>query len=229
MDLRLTAKNPLIWECTHCHTPVEIRGRSWYCPNPNCPYFKPEKEDEGVWRCTRCNRTVPVEPRIASYFKWEEKKNVDQITICPTCKGNLSKIDGLTELVCINAGCPIGAKNAISASVFSVPEIKTDVEGTVKPLESSTDMVERMIKEKQAETGKAETVDIVNSPPHYKTEAGIEVIDVIKAFSLNFCRGNVVKYILRAGRKDQKKELEDLKKARWYLDREIMEREGRTP
>ena len=204
MDLRLTAKNPLIWECTHCHTPVEIRGLSWYCPNPNCFYFKLEKEDV-------------------------EKKNVDQITICPTCKGNLSKIDGLTELVCINAGCPIGAKNAISASVFSVPEIKTDVEGTVKPLESSTDMVERMIKEKQAETGKAETVDIVNSPPHYKTEAGIEVIDVIKAFSLNFCRGNVVKYILRAGRKDQKKELEDLKKARWYLDREIMEREGRTP
>lgn len=62
--------------------------------------------------------------------------------------------------------------------------------------------------------------DPVNSPKHYKGKTGkIESIDVIEEFGLNFCRGNTVKYILRAPNKNN--ELEDLKKARWYLDREI--------
>ena len=60
--------------------------------------------------------------------------------------------------------------------------------------------------------------DPVNHPTHY-TGGGIETIDFIEAKQLNFCLGNVVKYVARAGHKDNK--LEDLKKARWYLDREI--------
>lgn len=64
-----------------------------------------------------------------------------------------------------------------------------------------------------------DTVDLVNEPPHYKTESGLEAIDVIEAFKLNYHLGNVLKYILRAGKKDDA--LQDLKKARWYLDRYI--------
>ena len=60
--------------------------------------------------------------------------------------------------------------------------------------------------------------DPVHNPPHYKS-GGIEVIDVIEAFELNFRLANVVKYVLRAGRKGDA--LEDLQKAAWYLDREI--------
>lgn len=60
--------------------------------------------------------------------------------------------------------------------------------------------------------------DMVNHPPHYKS-GGLESIDVIEAFDLGFCLGNTVKYVLRAGRKGDR--IEDLKKARWYLDREI--------
>ncbi len=62
--------------------------------------------------------------------------------------------------------------------------------------------------------------DPVNSPSHYQGN-GMEVIDVIKAFGMHreFCLGNAIKYILRAGKKDD--ELQDLKKARVYLDREI--------
>lgn len=60
--------------------------------------------------------------------------------------------------------------------------------------------------------------DAVDHPAHYKAR-GIEAIDVIEAFGLNFRLGNTVKYILRAGRKGAT--VEDLKKARWYLDREI--------
>jgi len=60
--------------------------------------------------------------------------------------------------------------------------------------------------------------DPVHNPSHYKS-GGIEVIDVIEAFELNFRLANVIKYVLRAGRKDDL--LQDLEKAAWYLDREI--------
>jgi uncharacterized protein DUF3310 len=58
----------------------------------------------------------------------------------------------------------------------------------------------------------------INHPAHY-TFSAIEPIDVIEAWELGFHLGNAVKYIARAGRKGDR--LEDLKKARWYLDREI--------
>jgi hypothetical protein len=63
-----------------------------------------------------------------------------------------------------------------------------------------------------------EVKDNVNSPTHYTT-GGIETIDFIEAKSLNYNLGNVVKYVSRSDYKGKK--LEDLKKARWYLCREI--------
>jgi hypothetical protein len=60
--------------------------------------------------------------------------------------------------------------------------------------------------------------DVVEHPAHY-TGFGIEVIEITE--HLNFCRGNAVKYLARAGLKNPETELEDLKKARWYIDREI--------
>jgi hypothetical protein len=65
--------------------------------------------------------------------------------------------------------------------------------------------------------------DPVNSPPHYRA-GGVETIDFIEAKDLNYRLGNVVKYVSRAGKKDSDP-LVDLKKARWYLDREIFARE----
>ena len=61
--------------------------------------------------------------------------------------------------------------------------------------------------------------DPVNHPPHYVSPAGIEAIDVIEAFGLGFHLGNVVKYVLRSGKKGDR--IEDLKKAAWLLNREI--------
>lgn len=69
----------------------------------------------------------------------------------------------------------------------------------------------------------------VEHPDHYNV-GGIEVIDAIEAwgFGEGFNRGNAIKYIARAGRKDPTTEIEDLKKARWYIDAEIrrLEYEG---
>ena len=62
--------------------------------------------------------------------------------------------------------------------------------------------------------------DAVNHPSHYNS-GKIEVIDFIEDQGLGFNLGNVVKYTARAGKKDPTKTLEDLKKAAFYLDREI--------
>ena len=62
------------------------------------------------------------------------------------------------------------------------------------------------------------TTDPVNHPKHYTGHAsGIECIQVTE--HMNFCRGNAVKYIWRCG--DKGKPIEDLRKAIWYLEREI--------
>ncbi len=63
---------------------------------------------------------------------------------------------------------------------------------------------------------------MVNHPAHYGGEDNVyEVIKVIEAWELDFHLGNTVKYISRAGKKGSDKELQDLKKALWYLQRKI--------
>ncbi len=66
------------------------------------------------------------------------------------------------------------------------------------------------------------TKEMVNHPPHYN-HGRFEVIDVIEDWNLSFNLGNTVKYIARADHKGSA--VEDLKKARWYLEREIARRE----
>lgn len=74
------------------------------------------------------------------------------------------------------------------------------------------------------ETGTMEPVDNVNHPQHYQSKSGLETIDVIEAFTEDLVggeatnTGNVLKYMCRWKNKNG---LEDLKKARWYLNRLI--------
>ena len=64
--------------------------------------------------------------------------------------------------------------------------------------------------------------EMVNHPNHYGGEDNpYEAIKVIEAWDLDFHLGNTVKYISRAGKKHKDNELEDLLKAKWYLDRKI--------
>lgn len=65
--------------------------------------------------------------------------------------------------------------------------------------------------------------DAIN-PDYYKS-GKTEVIDIVE--NLSFCRGNAVKYIVRAGRKSKNTEVEDLRKALWYIQREIDRLENR--
>lgn len=70
--------------------------------------------------------------------------------------------------------------------------------------------------------------DQVNHPAHYTAYEGLEVIQLTE--QMNFNRGNAVKYIARAGLKSFATEVQDLKKALWYIQREIdrMEAKLRT-
>lgn len=66
--------------------------------------------------------------------------------------------------------------------------------------------------------------DVVNHPPHYQSDSGLEVIDVIEAFTQDqtgivaVCTANVLKYVCRWNKKNG---LQDLKKAEWYLKKLI--------
>lgn len=64
--------------------------------------------------------------------------------------------------------------------------------------------------------------EFVNHPQHYGGESNTyEVIKVIEALEMDFHLGNTFKYIARAGKKGTDKEIQDLKKALWYLERKI--------
>lgn len=144
------------------------------------------------------------EPRLATCKKcgklFEQNRRGRPSVNCPTCK----------------------AENISTSEKWSKKNTKTK--------EHSKIMEETTVKEitiKQADTkdlpvvaDKPQVHDAVNHPSHY-TRGKIEVIDFIEDQQLPYHLGNVVKYVARAGYKGDK--LEDLKKARWYLDRYINE------
>lgn len=69
-------------------------------------------------------------------------------------------------------------------------------------------------------------VERINHPLHYGGgDNPYEAIRVIEAWGLGFCLGNTIKYICRAGKKQDTSSLEDLRKAAWYLNREIETKE----
>ena len=65
--------------------------------------------------------------------------------------------------------------------------------------------------------------DPINHPPHYNK--GLETTDYICSWGMNFCEGNVIKYVTRYKYKDG---LNDLRKAQWYLEKLIKEHEDNT-
>lgn len=69
--------------------------------------------------------------------------------------------------------------------------------------------------------------EAVNHPDHYGGKDNpYEAIKVIEAWKLGFNLGSALRYICRAGKKDKEKEIEDLEKAKWYINREIQKLKG---
>lgn len=72
----------------------------------------------------------------------------------------------------------------------------------------------------------SKTPDQVNHPSYYGGDSTYEAVNVIEAWGLGWHCGSAVKYIARAGKKPNNPELQDLKKARWYIDRKIAQLEN---
>lgn len=101
--------------------------------------------------------------------------------------------------------------------------VVAEVHGTVYTVIRSWDTGMESVSVHEQDLRPADIVpqenDAVNHPSHYTSYKGIEVIQLTE--QMNFNRGNAVKYLARAGLKNPATEIEDLKKAAWYLQREI--------
>lgn len=111
---------------------------------------------------------------------------------CPECLPKYSKVP----------------KKKVDATLANMAAKRKEVDVTLANMIANT-LEEQVVELKE---------DVINHPSHY-TRGKIEVIDFIEDQRLPYHLGNVIKYIARAGYKGDK--LEDLKKARWYLDRYI--------
>ena len=95
----------------------------------------------------------------------------------------------------------------------------TNIEEIYEPCQYWEECVDEVKEEMVKEN------DPVNHPKHY-TDGRIEVIEYIEDKKLGFCLGNAIKYISRAGKKEKDKEIQDLRKAMWYIERRIYELEN---
>ena len=85
------------------------------------------------------------------------------------------------------------------------------------------ELTDTVVGQTSADISKTETVDMVNSPPHYKLANGMETKEILKQLLTpeeyrGWCKGNALKYQFRAGKKDPSKESEDYCKAQWFLN-----------
>lgn len=118
--------------------------------------------------------------------------------------------------------------------VDNLPKVGDSIGGltlTRKINDDGNGYVYRWVRDSMVESGEVQVdedprlpkFDNVNHPAHYKS-GGIETIDFIEAKELGYHLGNVIKYVTRAKHKGN--EIEDLKKAQWYLNREISKLTG---
>lgn len=162
-------------------------------------------------KCRRCGDTFTV------------KTHEDY---CPECEKVMTPPGaGVSkELTCEGCGTTFVHKKEKAQGRWPkyCPECLPKYSKVPKKKEVAVEPVEQTIIEKVEPEVKAVELpkqeDVINHPSHY-TRGKIEVIDFIEDQQLPYHLGNVIKYIARAGYKGDK--LEDLKKARWYLDRYI--------
>lgn len=200
---------PVARTCLKCHRKFLAKKNEQYCKqcakeelmailNKDKPKEQskenPKEEPKSLTKCKRCGTM------------FEQTGKGRPAVNCPTCRAELNETkkkvspnDNQPEKV--NEVAPVISKTETTESYITVDSVKDlyDVTTDKKP-----DCISNAI----------------DHPSHYN-RGKIEVIDFIEDQGLSFHLGNVIKYITRAGSKGDK--LEDLKKARWYLDRYINE------
>lgn len=196
---------PLARKCVRCGRTFLAKKDEQYCKQcakdelmailnkPKEVSTKEVKEVKVQTKCKRCGKM------------FEQTGKGRPAVNCPTCRAELSEpkqkaLPKDNQSKKVNESTPVISKKETTESYITADSTKDlYVTTDVKPISIS---------------------NAVDHPSHYN-KGKIEVIDFIEDQQLPFHLGNVVKYIARAGSKGDK--LEDLKKARWYLDRYINE------
>lgn len=203
--------------CIRCNRKFLAKKDEQYCKQCakdelmailNKPKEEPPKEVKEVKVQTKCKRCGKM---------FEQTGKGRPAVNCPTCRAALSEPKAKTT-----------PKDNQSKKVDEVPPVISKMETTESYInsESIQDLYDCIkaasVKNSWVTTDKKhnQISNVIDHPSHYN-RGKIEVIDFIEDQQLPFHLGNVVKYIARAGSKGDK--LEDLKKARWYLDRYINE------
>lgn len=171
-----------------------------YGPTENPDAFRPALELLPIGAVAELDEPIVLDgPKARGYFipsgtrVTRVEKRRHELTTGHGSGFNLYDADGSWR-----GNTDILLEAGISARDFPIPDAKVETETEDEVNEPSSDAVEH--------------------PAHY-TAYPVEVIELTE--HLNFCRGNAVKYIARAGLKDPATETEDLRKARWYIDREL--------
>ena len=138
---------------------------------------------------------------------------------CPRCGNTFTA--SKENYMCLNISPFPPAKEELTDTFVCQTRADISKMETVGAKNAHTEEV--VVSKKEIATD--EKVDIVSHPAHYMMGT-IEPKDFIRDQGLNFNRGNVIKYTVRAGRKNKNKEVEDLKKAKQYLEFEIEYLEG---
>lgn len=155
-----------------------------------------DKDVLDAWR--KAGWIIRIEPDLPVKKKPEEEITVDSVDTVD----NVDNVDNKAAQV---------ADNLAAGPDFAEAVCEIEQQHTEEDPEAA-----EIIAEAEAESKDSD--DVINSPSHYLA-GGIETIDYIEAKGFNYNLGNVCKYISRAGHKGDT--IEDLKKAAWYLNREI--------
>ena len=180
-------------KCRRCGDKFTVRTHEDYCP---------ECEKDMTPPGAGASKELTCEERGTAFIHKKEKAQGRWPKYCPECLPKYSKVPKKKEEVVKIEEEP--GKNTE----------ETHIEDS-KKLTVYTPIIKRVDEQRVRIEH-----DAVNHPSHY-TRGKIEVIDFIEDQQLPYHLGNVIKYIARAGHKGDK--LEDLQKARWYLDRYINE------
>lgn len=155
---------------------------------------KEEVKEKAMTKCKNCGKM------------FEQTGKCRPAVNCPTCRDLLNKPKN-----------KVSPKDNKSKKVDEVAPVISKMETTESYINSES--VQHLYE--CTDDKKPNPIsNVVDHPSHYN-RGKIEVIDFIEDQGLSFHLGNVIKYVARAGSKGDK--LEDLKKARWYLDRYINE------
>lgn len=201
------ADSPQRYANRHCRPEtseeIDVRRRSGFAPHPSHPKFKksnPKKKVSVKTFDPQKLKALIAECAVLS----EAQLTLTEIAGSLNTKGfRAARGELITQKWLMNFRCRY-----------------PDSRGNAPTRRGKRPKGERPLQPTRKHADNAERSPVVEHPAHYNT-GEIEVLDAIADWKLNFQRGNVIKYMARAGRKDPTRELEDLEKALFYLEWEI--------